>query len=153
MVDRYDDIIARVHGPSGKSVSYEDYAAMEDERDAIAAELKSANSRLHEVAIACATAEQERDALAEQIPKWQPIETAPKDTIARLLGYRNDLGNWRTVRGRYYSQEEIDDYWEYPEDAAPGWYETPVNADEPPNVWLVTPTHWMPLPRAPKEQS
>ncbi|KKB61126.1 hypothetical protein WM40_24970 [Robbsia andropogonis] len=95
--------------------------------------------------------EADRDALAEQIPKWQPIETAPKDTIARLLGYRNDLGNWRTVRGRYYSQEEIDDYWEYPEDAAPGWYETPVNADEPPNVWLVTPTHWMPLPPAPKE--
>ena len=40
MVDRYDDIIARVHGPSCKSVSYEDYAAMEAQRDALTARVE-----------------------------------------------------------------------------------------------------------------
>ncbi len=41
MVDRYDDVIARAHGPSGKSVSYEDYAAMEAERNALAAQVEA----------------------------------------------------------------------------------------------------------------
>lgn len=41
MVDRYDDVVARIHGPSGKSVSYDDYAAMEAERDALAAQVET----------------------------------------------------------------------------------------------------------------
>ena len=32
---------------------------------------------------------------------WQPIETAPKTGWTILLGYRNSLGNWRTMRGKW----------------------------------------------------
>lgn len=82
--------------------------------------------------------------------QWQPIETAPKEWIL-LLGYFNESGKWRTVRGEWFCQEEIDDQWEFPENGRPGWYETCVNADEPPNCWPVEPTHWMPLPAAPSQ--
>jgi len=81
---------------------------------------------------------------------WQPIETAPKDWIL-LLGYFNESGKWRTVRGEWFCQEEIDDQWEFPENGRPGWYETCVNADDPPNCWPIEPTHWMPLPTPPKD--
>ncbi len=81
---------------------------------------------------------------------WQPIETAPKEWIL-LLGYFNESGKWRTVRGEWFCQEEIDDQWEFPENGSPGWYETCVNADEPPNCWPIEPTHWMPLPTPPKD--
>lgn len=81
---------------------------------------------------------------------WQPIETAPKEWIL-LLGYFNESGKWRTVRGEWFCQEEIDDQWEFPENGSPGWYETCVNADEPPNCWPIEPTHWMPLPAAPSQ--
>lgn len=50
---------------------------------------------------------------------WQPIETAPKDWIL-LLGYFNESGKWRTVRGEWFCQEEIDDQWEFPENGRPG---------------------------------
>lgn len=82
---------------------------------------------------------------------WQPIETAPKTGRTLLLGYLNEAGKWRTVRGQWMSADYIDMNWEDPDDPAgsEGWYETAVNADEIPNCWAVTPTHWMPLPQPP----
>jgi hypothetical protein len=80
---------------------------------------------------------------------WQSIETAPKTGRSLLLGYPNSLGKWRTVRGQWMSEAYIEQNWEEPDDAEPGWYETSVEADDVPNCWPVTPTHWMPLPKAP----
>lgn len=82
---------------------------------------------------------------------WQPIETAPKTGRTLLLGYTNVLGKWRTVRGEWISRACIDEQWEEPDDAEPGWYETSAEADDVPNCWPITPTHWMPLPAAPTE--
>ncbi len=83
--------------------------------------------------------------------EWQPIETAPKTGRTILLGYRNSHGNWRTMRGQWFSQEAINETWEEPEDCEglEGWYETSVEADDVPNCWATEPTHWMPLPEAP----
>jgi hypothetical protein len=80
---------------------------------------------------------------------WQPIETAPKTGRTLLLGYLNSTGKWRTVRGQWMSEAYISEQWEEPDDAEPGWYETSVEADDPPNCWPIEPTHWMPLPAAP----
>ena len=85
--------------------------------------------------------------------EWQPIETAPKDGRTLLLGYFNSHGNWRTVRGEWLSQDHIDEYFEEGcEDAEPGWFETSVECDAPPNCWPTTPTHWMPLPAPPTDE-
>jgi hypothetical protein len=81
--------------------------------------------------------------------RWQSIETAPKDGGALLLGYRNALGNWRTVRGQWFSDEQIKEEWEDGYDSEEGWYETSVEADDLPNCWPVNPTHWQPLPEPP----
>lgn len=84
--------------------------------------------------------------------EWQPIETAPKTGRTVLLGYFNSHGNWRTMRGQWFSQEVINETWEEPEDydGLEGWYETSVEADDVPNCWATDPTHWMPLPAPPK---
>jgi hypothetical protein len=84
---------------------------------------------------------------------WQPIETAPKTGRTLLLGYLNSAGKWRTVRGQWMSEAYISEQWEEPDDAEPGWYETSVEADDPPNCWPIEPTHWMPLPAAPAESN
>lgn len=81
--------------------------------------------------------------------QWQSIETAPKDGRTLLLGYRNSSDKWRTVRGQWFTSEEISE-WENADDFEASWYETSVENDEPPNCWLINPTHWMPLPDAPK---
>ena len=83
---------------------------------------------------------------------WLPIESAPRDKTI-LLGYRNSHGHWRTLRGEWFSREEIDEMWEEPDGVEPGWFETSVEADDVPNVWRTNPTHWMPLPQPPKEQT
>ena len=44
--------------------------------------------------------------------EWQPIETAPKTGKTLLLGYFNERGNWRTLRGQWFSGAEIDETWE-----------------------------------------
>jgi hypothetical protein len=80
--------------------------------------------------------------------KWQPIETAPRTGRTLLLGYPNRLGKWRTVRGQWFTNEEIGE-WENGDDFRAGWYETSEENDEPPNCWLISPTHWMPLPAPP----
>lgn len=81
--------------------------------------------------------------------QWQPIETAPKTGCALLLGYENSHGKWRTIRGKWISKEAINEEWDEPEDFDAGWYEVSVEADDAPNCWPTTPTHWMPLPSAP----
>lgn len=80
---------------------------------------------------------------------WMPIETAPKTGRTLLLGYFNSAGNWRTMRGQWMSQDYIDEYWEEPDDAEPGWFETVVEGDDIPNCWRTEPTHWMLLPLPP----
>lgn len=86
----------------------------------------------------------------QQVGEWQPIETAPKTGRTILLGYTNSLGNWRTMRGQWFSREVIDEEWEEPDDCNEGWYETSVEADDIPSCWATNPTHWMPLPTPPK---
>lgn len=82
---------------------------------------------------------------------WQPIKSAPKNGRTLLLGRFNKLGNWRTMRGQWFTQSVIDDEWEDPDGFEEGWYETAVEPDVP-NCWFITPTHWMPLPAAPSTQ-
>lgn len=82
--------------------------------------------------------------------EWLPIESAPKTGRTLLLGYKNKLGNWRTVRGQWVSENYIKNYWDDPDSAKPGWFEMPVEADETPNCWRIDPTHWMPLPTPPQ---
>lgn len=89
------------------------------------------------------------DANAQAGDLWQPIETAPKNGSSMLLGHFNSAGNWRTVRGRWFSAEKIEMEWENADDFEAGWYEESVEADDIPNVWPTTPTHWQPLPAAP----
>ncbi|MEI7296657.1 hypothetical protein WCQ02_31325 [Paraburkholderia tropica] len=88
-------------------------------------------------------------AVAPEIAAWQSIETAPKDGRTVLLGYLNEAGKWRTVRGQWMSEAYIAEYWEDPDDVEPGWFETSAEADDVPNCWRVEPTHWMPLPVSP----
>ncbi len=90
---------------------------------------------------------------AQAVDLWQPIETAPKNGSSMLLGYVNSAGNWRTVRGRWFSAERIEMEWENADDFEAGWYEESAEADDIPNVWPTTPTHWQPLPAAPRVDS
>ncbi|CAB3689632.1 hypothetical protein LMG3458_02062 [Achromobacter deleyi] len=91
------------------------------------------------------------DCAAPAVPAdgWLPIESAPKTGRTLLLGYRNSLGKWRTVRGQWMSFDYIANHWEDPDDVEEGWFETAVEAEEIPNCWRITPTHWMPLPAEP----
>lgn len=84
---------------------------------------------------------------------WKPIETAPKDQKV-LVGYHNQLGNWRTVTACYHTHLSwAEEYYdpeatEETEFAPAGWYEESDSHD----VILRTsypPTHWMPLPEPP----
>lgn len=84
--------------------------------------------------------------------KWQPIETAPKDGRTLLLGQFNPLGKWRTMCGQWMSEDYIDESWEDPDGVEPGWFETAVEAEDPPNCWSIEPSHWMPLPEPPVSQ-
>jgi len=66
--------------------------------------------------------------------EWQPIETAPKDTLVLLYLGNNDIEigeGWHTYDDPPYEpSKEL--YW---------WVE---------EMGRVYPTHWMPLPEAPK---
>ncbi len=90
--------------------------------------------------------------MTEKAMVWKPIETAPKTGRTILLGYRNTHGNWRTMRGQWFSQEAINEWWEEPDECEAGWYETSVEAEDIPNCWSTDPTHWMPLPAPPGEE-
>jgi hypothetical protein len=88
-------------------------------------------------------AQAQQDKPAQQ---WIPINTAPKDGRTLLLGYFNSLNKWRTICGRWMSEEYIEEHWEEPENGSPGWFETAVEPDDVPNCWPTNPTYWMPLP-------
>ena len=91
--------------------------------------LNKAESDVHRAAITAGLA-----ALANAEPAgWKPIETAPKDGTSFMAGWfdgpSNPGCNMRPVK-RYMGA-----WWESNEDYK-----------------VRTPTHWMPLPAAPKEQ-
>ncbi len=73
-----------------------------------------------------------------QAPAWQPIETAPKDGTAILLGSRGGawIGKWLPV---YVSGYRPDNPWS----------SLMLNHDHMGEKWC-KPTHWMPLPAAPQ---
>ncbi len=81
---------------------------------------------------------------------WLPIETAPKNKII-MLGYFNGLDYWKWTRGRWVTQEEIEENWDCPEDGEEGWHEVSLEADEPPNCWPIYPTYWKPSPTPPEK--
>ena len=63
--------------------------------------------------------------------EWQPIETAPSNTIVLLAGEMDGPGDWRIKCG-------------YRDDARPsGWL-----------IWGASwkPSHWMHLPQPPKNE-
>lgn len=79
---------------------------------------------------------------------WMPINTAPKGRIL-LVHYTNRLGNGRTMRARYYLPETLDSDTTESGWADEGWYEE-SEAYEYLMPLDCEPTHWMPLPTAPK---
>lgn len=79
---------------------------------------------------------------------WRPIETAPKGRIV-LVHYKNRLGNGRTMRARYYLPETLDSDSTESGWADEGWYEE-SEAYEYLMPLEGEPTHWCPLPDAPK---
>jgi len=90
---------------------------------------------------------------------WRPISTAPK-TRTVLVGYYNELGNWRTVKARYYPPGSLEldenaiDYDDPDDDgyAPEGWYEETETHDHVLRL-EIEPTQWMPLPKPPKVQN
>ncbi len=83
-------------------------------------------------------------------PQWQPIETAPKSgpflVYGGLLGgdLFDDVENLEVVKvsGRYADSINFKKSDAVFEVADADYY----------GVWVVNPTHWMPLPEAPKEE-
>jgi len=73
-----------------------------------------------------------------EAPQWQPIETAPKDGTAILLGSRGGawVGKWLPV---YVSGYRPDNPWS----------SLMLNHDHM-GEKRCKPTHWMPLPAAPR---
>lgn len=93
---------------------------------------------------------------------WQPIETAPK-MRKLIVFYRNALGKGRCVMACYYTAKALemdDDYadvGEWDEEtltsyAPEGWYEQHEH-DSPLMTLDEQPTHWMPLPEPPAQET
>ena len=80
--------------------------------------------------------------------EWQPIETAPKNGD-ELIGYRPDQGvfvfRWALMEEIVAKDMHGDPIEDYDEDQADWWHDR--------WGWMeddLVPTHWMPLPPAPK---
>lgn len=81
--------------------------------------------------------------------KWQPIESVPKNGRSILGFYKNSLGNYRVVKMRWVSVEEIEQ-WDAPEGFVAGFYECP-QVSEICYELECDPTHWKPLDFPPTE--
>lgn len=89
------------------------------------------------------------EAVAE-VQAWLPIdEKAPRDGCTVLLGFRNELGRWRTVRGQWFAEGELDEWNDGDSESPAGWYEVAETPDDPPNCWQISPTNWQHLPPPP----
>lgn len=103
-----------------------------------------------EIAIEWAT---ERTALLEQVRRrqWMPIETAPKDGTAVLVGYYDHTGQWQSVRAVWVEEGALE-CMDSGELSIAGWREEPRISD---TLYLTdeTPTHWMPMPEPPSGAS
>lgn len=76
-----------------------------------------------------------RAIIAALAPQWQPIESAPKDTVTEILAW--DGYDMRVTR------------WCFPYKGHPGaWYESEDRYEK--LFW--EPTHWQPLPAPPEER-
>ncbi|MGN7959178.1 DUF551 domain-containing protein [Agrobacterium radiobacter] len=82
-------------------------------------------------------------AQVQDVAGWRPIETAPKDESIIML-FRADEKHWASISTGYFKNDRFarnpKPYWGGPHERSLGirWYrENP-------------PTHWMPLPEAPK---
>lgn len=71
--------------------------------------------------------------------EWQPIETAPRDGRAIMLA--NAGGAWI---GKYMSSYRSGYVPDNP------WFSLMLNHDHMCSKLGVIPTHWMPMPKAPK---
>ena len=87
--------------------------------------------------IGTAAAPTVKDSLTPAAPQWQPIETAPRDGTAILLGSRGGswIGKWLPVYASGYRPDNP-------------WSSLMLNHDHMGEKWC-KPTHWMPLPAAP----
>lgn len=83
------------------------------------------------------------------VSEWQPIETAAKLRKV-LVAYKNGAGNWRRVIACYYPPETLESEYEESGWSEEGWYEESETHEEIRRTDC-EPTHWMPLPAAPKE--
>ena len=76
--------------------------------------------------------------------KWQPIDTAPRDSSRVLVANKNSYGEWRVHEA----------WWAIPYDGAPqeyGWWCHDGDGcllDD--SIHPCGATHWMPLPSPPK---
>ena len=84
-------------------------------------------------AVAC-----EAGAVALRALEWRPIDSAPKDGTAVLLG----LSGWTSPFSGWWAKYET-------EDKKPGW--TDGTRNEHKEYATFDPSHWLPLPAPPKE--
>lgn len=73
--------------------------------------------------------------------RWRPIETAPKDGTTVIVARDMDAWGWVLGHARYVVHGPIE-----------GWISHGFT-DPPGDLGLAHPTHWMPLPPAPGEET
>jgi hypothetical protein len=89
-----------------------------------------------------------------QADGWQPIETAPKDGRKLIVWYTNRNLKPRTVFARWLTDEQAAETDGDGVGLEAGWYECVDNWADYTEVAIHEgePTHWMPLPAAPKRE-
>jgi len=95
-----------------------------------------------------------RNSTQEEQDSWQPIATAPKTGRKVILFYLNRNSLPRTVMARWVTDEEAAETDGEGVGLEAGWYECIDNWDEYTEVAIYEgePTHWMPLPEAPRKE-
>ena len=94
-------------------------------------------------------------ATVPSVPEWLPIETAPRDGRKLILFYLNRNNKSRTVMARWVTDEEAAETDADDVGLEGGWYECIDNWDDYCQIAIHEgePTHWMPLPAAPKQEN